>query len=106
MVIYNMNIFQMVIYNIKYEYFLTGNALESVTHASDLGVIMCQDCKAQIEKAEGKASRAIAWVRNTVSRSRSVLLPIYKSLIKPHLEYCVQVWSPTLRRGNWAQIMP
>ena len=56
--------------------------------------------------AVGKSNRKIAWVlRNTVSRSRTMLLPIYKALIRPHLEYCVQVWSPTLRRGNWAHIM-
>ena len=64
--------------NADHRYFLNGNVLESVTHEYDLGVMMSYHCewKAQIEMAVGKANRKIAWVlRNTVSRSRTVLLP-------------------------------
>ena len=32
------------------------------------------------------------------------MLNIYKTLIRPHLEYCVQLWSPTPRHGNWGVI--
>ena len=94
--------------NANHGYFLNGNIFESVLHESDLGVTMSHNCewKEQIEKAIGKANRTIAWlVHNTVSRLGSVMLSIYTSIIRSHLEYYVQVWSPTLRRGNWAYIM-
>jgi len=29
-------------------------------------------------------------------KSKDTVLPLYKSLVRPHLEYCCQVWSPHL----------
>ena len=49
----------------------------------------------------------IGWVTGSIiSRDRHhVMLNIYKSLICPNLEYCVQLWNPVPKHGNWATIM-
>ena len=36
--------------------------------------------------------------RNFRFKSRSVMLPLYKSIVRPHLEYCVQAWRPHYRK--------
>jgi len=42
-----------------------------------------------------KANRILGVIqRNFLDRSRETVLLLYKSLVKPHLEYCCQVWSP------------
>ena len=35
----------------------------------------------------------------------SVMLGLYKSLVKPHIEYCSQAWAPMARHGNWSLIL-
>ena len=37
--------------------------------------------------------------RSIVSRVREVILPLCSVLVRPHLEYCIQTWSPQYRRN-------
>ena len=36
--------------------------------------------------------------RNITYKEKSLIVPLYKAIVRPHLEYCIQVWSPYLRK--------
>ena len=36
--------------------------------------------------------------RNLTYKEKSLIVPMYKAIVRPHLEYCIQAWSPYLRK--------
>ena len=43
-------------------------------------------------------------VRNFISKEVIIVLEIYKTLIRPYIEYCCQSWAPVARHGDWSDI--
>ena len=89
-------------------YKLDGINLEVSEQEKDLGVITCNSLlwNEQIKASISKANKMICWiVRNLIIREKSVMLAIYKALIRPHLEYCVQLWNPVAAHGSWAIVL-
>ena len=68
----------------------------------DLGIQISNDLSfsLQIEKVASSASQMVGWgLRAFRGRSAYLLLTLFKSLVlvQPHLDYCSQLWSPTLQ---------
>jgi len=70
---------------------MDGQLFKSVKEVRDLGV---QPSK-QWQLAYSTASRVLGMISRTISYiSREVMLRLYKSLVRPHVEFCVSAWSP------------
>ena len=53
----------------------------------------------QCALAAQKSKCILSCIKSCVtSRAREVILPLYSALVRPHLEYCIQMWNPQYRR--------
>jgi len=42
-----------------------------------------------------KANQILGMIKRSFSDiSKEIVIPLYKSLVRPHLEYCSQIWNP------------
>ena len=81
----------------QYAYYMNSQQLEEVTQEKDLGIIISNDLKVsqQCQAATSKATRILGIINRTIVFKHSdILIRLYKSLVRPHLEYCTVAWSP------------
>ncbi|GAB0186081.1 mitochondrial enolase superfamily member 1 [Grus japonensis] len=83
------------------QYGLGSTWLESSSVERDLGILvgnklnMSKHC-ATVTK---KANRILGCINKGItSRDKEVIIPLCSALVRPHLEYCVQFWSPLYKR--------
>ena len=87
--------------NEKHIYNISSSIIKSIVLEKDLGVLFDSKIKfsSQCAVTTSNANRILGLIRrNMLHKSKDVILRLYKSLVRPHLEYCIQVWNPFLKR--------
>ncbi|PKU44719.1 pol- hypothetical protein [Limosa lapponica baueri] len=87
--------------NSKHKYRLGGKCIENSPKKKDLRVSVDKklNMNMQCALAAQKANCILDCIRrNVASRSNELILCLYSALVRPHLEYCVQLWGPQYKK--------
>ena len=77
--------------------------VEKVTSEKDLGVTFDQKLKftEHINNKVNKANRNVGLIFRTFAyMNKEMFLNLYKSIVRPHLEYASTVWSPMFKKDK------
>ena len=83
--------------NTEANYEMENLVLESVEEERDLGVMIQNNLKfdKQCLKAANAGNQVLGMIKRSFSfRDKDNILLLYKTLVRPKLEYCIQVWRP------------
>ena len=84
---------------ILHSYSFGDNLIKAVDSVKDLGVYFTSSLnfKLHIEEVVSKARKMMGFVYRTTKHfnDNSVMVSLYKSLVRSKLEYCSSIWSPS-----------
>ena len=82
--------------NMDEEYKMGAAVLGRNTQEKDLGVTFSADMKVseQCQIAASKGNQVLGLIRTIMYKKKQLTVPLYKALVRPHLEYCIQAWRP------------
>ena len=83
------------------DYSMNGIVLNVTEEERDLGVIVSSSLKpgAQCETAAKMANRVLGLIsRSFHYRTKDTIVPLYKSLVRPKLEFAAAAWNPWLEK--------
>ena len=70
---------------------------DTVLKEKDLGVTISADMKVseQCGIAASKGNQILGLIRRNITyKGKKLIIPLYKAIVRPHLEYCIQAWRP------------
>ena len=83
--------------NMDEEYKMGNAVLGRITQENDLGVTFSAGMKVseQCGIAASKGNQIIGLIGRTIMyKEKQLIVPMYKAVVRPHLEYCIQAWTP------------
>ena len=83
--------------NNEFKYTMGGQELKTSEFEKDIGVLIQRNLKPSLQcaKAVKTANAVLAQISRAVSyRDKVTFLKLFRTYVRPHLEYCVSAWSP------------
>ena len=83
--------------NLDVNYKMGDTVLGTNVKEKDLGVTINADMKVseQCGIAASKGNKIIGLIRRNITyKDKKLIIPLYKAIVRPHLEYCIQAWIP------------
>ena len=89
--------------NMDEEYQMGDAVLGRITQEKDFGVKFSADMKVseQCGIAASKGNQILGLIRRTIKyKEEQLIVSLYKVIVRPHLEYCIQAWRPYRKKGH------
>ena len=83
--------------NLHFEYYMDGDKIMEAEEEKDLGVWFGKNMKPtlQCDKAAKQANATLGLITRTFHyRTKKVLVPLYKTFVRPKMEHAVCAWRP------------
>ena len=87
------------------EYKMRDAVLGRTTQEKDLGVTFSADMKVseQCGIAALNGNKILGLIRRTITyKEKQLIVPLYKAIVRPHLEYCIQVYC--YKSADWDKL--
>ena len=87
--------------NTGMNYEMGGTILTKTVKEKYLGESMNANMKIseQCRIAASKGNQVLGMIRRNISyKENTLIVPLYKVIVRPHLEYCIQAWNPHFRK--------
>ena len=83
--------------NLNVNYKMGDTVLGTTVKEKDLGVTISANMKVseQCGIAASKGNQILGLIRRNITyKGKKLIIPLYKAIVRPHLEYCIQAWRP------------
>ena len=83
--------------NLDVNYKMGDTVLGTTVKEKDLGITISADMKVSEHCgiAASKDNKILGLIgRNITYKEKRLITPLYKSIVRLHLEYCIQAWRP------------
>ena len=83
--------------NLNVNYKMGDTVLGTTVKEKDLGVTISADMKVseQCGIAASMGNKILGLIRRNITyKGKKLIIPLYKAIVIPHLEYCIQAWRP------------